>query len=153
MPVRWMSPETLKDSFFSSASDVWAYGVVLWEMVTLAEHPYGRYQHEQVVDMVLDRQTLDIPRNCPPFISQLMQACWQFEPENRPSFVDIARQLLDYANDEFRRDSFITSFERETQAAAQAAVSGSIDQDDLPIGTWPMFSFYLEFGYLKSLKI
>ena len=40
LPVRWMSPESLRDSVFSSASDVWAYGVVLWEMVTLAEQPY-----------------------------------------------------------------------------------------------------------------
>ena len=40
LPVRWMSPESLRDSVFSISSDVWAYGVVLWEMVTLAEQPY-----------------------------------------------------------------------------------------------------------------
>ena len=46
LPVRWMSPESLRDSVFSSASDVWAYGVVLWEMVTLAEQPYqGKNLH------------------------------------------------------------------------------------------------------------
>ena len=44
LPVRWMSPESLRDSVFSISSDVWAYGVVLWEMVTLAEQPYhGKY--------------------------------------------------------------------------------------------------------------
>ena len=70
LPVRWMSPESLRDSVFSSASDVWAYGVVLWEMVTLGEQPYQGLNNEEVLNFVKNRRTMEIPKNCPELISR-----------------------------------------------------------------------------------
>lgn len=109
MPIRWMSPESLTDAVFSTASDVWAFGVVLWEMVTLAEQPYQGLTNEEVLNMVRNGRTMEIPINCPELIAQIMANCWRFDPHDRPSFIDISRMLLDFANDEFRKNSFVTS--------------------------------------------
>ena len=94
LPVRWMSPESLRDSVFSSASDVWAYGVVLWEMVTLAEQPYQGLSNDEVLNFVKERRTMTIPNRCPELIASLMKSCWAFDADDRPSFIQICQQLL-----------------------------------------------------------
>ena len=63
MPVRWMAPETLRDGKFSSASDVWSFGVVLWEMVTLAEQPYQGTINNGIFLTLLIVKSLNVPRN------------------------------------------------------------------------------------------
>jgi len=131
LPVRWMSPESLRDSVFSSASDVWAYGVVLWEMVTLAEQPYQGLSNDEVLNFVKNRRTMEIPRNCPDLIATLMQDCWAYEAEDRPTFVDICKRLLDYANEEFQRNSFITSALYKRCMRRIEMPSG--EQEELPI--------------------
>uniref|UniRef100_A0A4W5KR61 Insulin-like growth factor 1 receptor n=1 Tax=Hucho hucho TaxID=62062 RepID=A0A4W5KR61_9TELE len=65
LPVRWMSPESLKDGVFTTTSDVWSFGVVLWEIATLAEQPYQGMSNEQVLRFVMDGGLLDKPDNCP----------------------------------------------------------------------------------------
>merc|ERR1711997_1367989 len=122
---------SLRDSVFSSASDVWAYGVVLWEMVTLAEQPYQGLSNDEVLNFVKNRRTMEIPRNCPELIATLMHDCWAYEPEDRPTFVEICKRLQDYANDEFQRNSFITSALCKRILLRMQMPSG--DVDDLPI--------------------
>lgn len=65
LPVRWMSPESLKDGVFTTYSDVWAYGIVLWEMVTLASQPYQGLSNEEVLIFVIDGKHMHKPENCP----------------------------------------------------------------------------------------
>ncbi|KAL2094088.1 hypothetical protein ACEWY4_011400 [Coilia grayii] len=65
LPVRWMSPESLKDGVFTTHSDVWSFGVVLWEIATLAEQPYQGMSNEQVLRFVMEGGLLDKPDNCP----------------------------------------------------------------------------------------
>ncbi|XP_027132575.1 insulin-like growth factor 1 receptor [Larimichthys crocea] len=65
LPVRWMSPESLKDGVFTTMSDVWSFGVVLWEIATLAEQPYQGMSNEQVLRFVMEGGLLDKPDNCP----------------------------------------------------------------------------------------
>ncbi|KFO95733.1 Insulin receptor-related protein, partial [Calypte anna] len=65
LPVRWMSPEALKDGIFNTQSDVWSFGVVLWEIATLAEQPYQGMSNEQVLRFVMDNGVLERPENCP----------------------------------------------------------------------------------------
>ena len=74
---------------------------------------------------------MEIPRNCPELIATLMQDCWAYEPEDRPSFVEICKRLQDYANDEFQRNSFITSALCKRILLRMQMPSG--DVDDLPI--------------------
>ena len=74
---------------------------------------------------------MEIPRNCPELIATLMQDCWAYEAEDRPTFVEICKRLQEYANDEFQRNSFITSSLCTRILRRMEMPSG--DQDDLPI--------------------
>ncbi len=65
LPVRWMAPESLKDGVFTTYSDVWSYGVVLWEMATLASQPYQGLSNEAVLKYVVDGGKMQRPENCP----------------------------------------------------------------------------------------
>lgn len=66
LPIRWMAPESLKDGRFDTVSDVWSYGILLWEIATLAEQPYQGYGNEEVVHYVrYGNITLERPQNCP----------------------------------------------------------------------------------------
>ncbi|NWH79304.1 INSRR protein, partial [Piaya cayana] len=89
LPVRWMSPEALKDGIFNTQSDVWSFGVVLWEIATLAEQPYQGMSNEQVLRFVMDNGVLERPENCPETLHELMCRCWQQNPRQRPSFVQL----------------------------------------------------------------
>ncbi|NXC30192.1 IGF1R factor, partial [Campylorhamphus procurvoides] len=89
LPVRWMSPEALKDGIFNTQSDVWSFGVVLWEIATLAEQPYQGMSNEQVLRFVMDNGILERPENCPDKLHELMCLCWQQNPRQRPSFIQL----------------------------------------------------------------
>ena len=91
MPIRWMAPESICDGKFSSQSDVWSYGVVLWEIATLAELPYQGLSNEEVLSHVKGGQHLPLPDNCSDFFHSLMLECWQIQPNSRPTFLDICK--------------------------------------------------------------
>lgn len=109
MPVRWMAPESLIYGKYTTISDVWSYGVVLWEMVTLAEKPYQGLDNQEVLEFVKKGNKLEIPSDCPESLAQLMRLCWQYEPDNRPTFLDICHMLLPHANQRFMTESFINT--------------------------------------------
>ncbi|XP_055689522.1 insulin-like receptor isoform X2 [Lutzomyia longipalpis] len=111
LPVRWMSPESLKDGVFTSSSDVFSYGVVLWEMATLASQPYQGLSNDQVLRYVIDGGVMERPENCPDQLYNLMRDCWQHKPNLRPSFIDIVTSLLDEVSTSFSRVSFYHSDE------------------------------------------
>ncbi|KAH8369355.1 hypothetical protein KR009_008841, partial [Drosophila setifemur] len=93
LPVRWMPPESLRDGVYSSASDVFSFGVVLWEMATLAAQPYQGLSNEQVLRYVIDGGVMERPENCPEVLHALMQRCWHHRSSARPSFLDIIAYL------------------------------------------------------------
>ncbi|KAJ9594151.1 hypothetical protein L9F63_014407, partial [Diploptera punctata] len=93
LPVRWMSPESLADGVFTSQSDVWSFGVVLWEMTTLAEQPYQGLANEQVLQHVLGGGILERPLCCPEIFHQFMMNCWNRRPSRRPRFLNIVAEL------------------------------------------------------------
>ncbi|KAI5644932.1 protein tyrosine kinase domain-containing protein [Phthorimaea operculella] len=109
LPVRWMSPESLKDGVFSSNSDAWSYGVVLWEMATLAMQPYQGLSNEQVVRYVVEGGVMERPEQCPELLYSLMRACWAHRPNQRPSFLQLVAQLAPHAMPRFRTRSFFHS--------------------------------------------
>ncbi|KAL5273262.1 InR family protein [Megaselia abdita] len=116
LPVRWMAPESLKDGVFSSASDVFSYGVVLWEMVTFAAQPYQGFSNNQVLNFVMEGGVMQRPENCPDIMYNLMSRCWSHRPSARPTFFDIIEYFLDYADSKFEAVSFY--HQPEGQAAA-----------------------------------
>lgn len=113
LPVRWMSPESLKDGVFTTHSDVWSFGVVLWEIATLAEQPYQGLSNEQVLRFVMEGGLLDKPDNCPDMLFELMRMCWQYNPKMRPSFLEIIGSIKDEMEPGFREVSFYYSEENK----------------------------------------
>ena len=107
LPVRWMAPECLSDGIFSSQSDVFSYGIVLWEIVTYGEKPYKELSNAQVVNFVINGRTEKKPNeNCPENIFELMQRCWKTNRFERISFIEIIKSLLSEAPESFREHSF-----------------------------------------------
>ncbi|XP_067124061.1 mitogen-activated protein kinase kinase kinase 11-like isoform X2 [Centruroides vittatus] len=97
----WMAPEVIKTSTFSKGSDVWSYGVVLWELLT-GETPYKGIDALAVAyGVAVNKLTLPIPSTCPTAFSRLMKACWDPDPHNRPTFVDILHDLEEIARSPF----------------------------------------------------
>lgn len=107
MPVRWMAPESLVDGIFTSKSDVFSYGIVLWEIVTYAHQPYPGLSNEQVLKFIINGGTLTRPdQNCSEKFFMIMKKCWKFNPENRITFTEIIEELLDEAPEKFFEQSF-----------------------------------------------
>ncbi|KII71348.1 Muscle, skeletal receptor tyrosine-protein kinase [Thelohanellus kitauei] len=79
-------PESIKDSKFSSKSDVWSYGVVLWEIFSYGADPFPKWTKPEVSEYVKNGKYLGKPRNCPDSIYKIMELCFKFKPEDRPSF-------------------------------------------------------------------
>ncbi|KAI1904514.1 hypothetical protein AGOR_G00006430 [Albula goreensis] len=113
LPVRWMAPESLKDGVFTTNSDVWSFGVVLWEIATLAEQPYQGMSNEQVLRFVMEGGLLDKPDNCPDMLFELMRMCWQYNPKMRPSFLEIIGSIKEELDPPFREVSFFYSEENK----------------------------------------
>ncbi|KAF3690899.1 Insulin receptor [Channa argus] len=113
LPVRWMAPESLKDGVFTAHSDCWSFGVVLWEISTLAEQPYQGLSNEQVLKFVMDGGYLDRPENCPERMHNLMQMCWQYNPKMRPTFHEIIDMLREDLHPSFQEVSFFYSEENK----------------------------------------
>ncbi|XP_023674618.2 insulin receptor-like [Paramormyrops kingsleyae] len=113
LPVRWMAPESLKDGVFTAHSDCWSFGVVLWEISTLAEQPYQGLSNEQVLKFVMDGGFLDRPDNCADRLHNLMQMCWQYNPKLRPTFQEVIEMLKEDLHPSFQEVSFFYSEENK----------------------------------------
>ncbi|XP_050433965.1 mitogen-activated protein kinase kinase kinase 10 isoform X2 [Adelges cooleyi] len=97
----WMAPEVIKTSTFSKASDVWSYGVLLWELLT-GETPYKGIDALAVAyGVAVNKLTLPIPSTCPQPFRELMEACWDSDSHRRPCFEDILKSLDDIVHSAF----------------------------------------------------
>uniref|UniRef100_A0A673T3N7 Protein tyrosine kinase 7 (inactive) n=1 Tax=Suricata suricatta TaxID=37032 RepID=A0A673T3N7_SURSU len=100
VPLRWMSPEAILEGDFSTKSDVWAFGVLMWEVFTHGEMPHGGQADDEVLaDLQAGKARLPQPEGCPSKLYRLMQRCWALSPKDRPSFSEIANTLGDNAGD------------------------------------------------------
>uniref|UniRef100_F7AGL8 Inactive tyrosine-protein kinase 7 n=1 Tax=Ornithorhynchus anatinus TaxID=9258 RepID=F7AGL8_ORNAN len=96
IPLRWMPPEAVLESDFSTKSDVWAFGVLMWEVFTHGEMPHGALADDEVLaGLQTGKARLPQPEGCPSKLYRLMQRCWAPSPKDRPSFTEIASALGD----------------------------------------------------------
>ncbi|XP_034999400.1 ephrin type-A receptor 7 isoform X3 [Hippoglossus stenolepis] len=89
IPVRWTAPEAIQYRKFTSASDVWSYGIVMWEVMSYGERPYWDMSNQDVIKAIEEGYRLPAPMDCPPGLHQLMLDCWQKERAERPKFDQI----------------------------------------------------------------
>uniref|UniRef100_A0A1B6J156 Protein kinase domain-containing protein n=1 Tax=Homalodisca liturata TaxID=320908 RepID=A0A1B6J156_9HEMI len=98
VPIRWTAPEGLKDRVFTSKSDVWSCAVVWWEILTLGKDPYQELDNSQVQNNVIAGQVLMPPENCPEILYNMMKRCWNYQPEMRPTFLELVEWILGLPN-------------------------------------------------------
>ncbi|TKC35035.1 hypothetical protein EI555_011357, partial [Monodon monoceros] len=140
LPVRWMAPESLKDGIFTTHSDVWSFGVVLWEIVTLAEQPYQGLSNEQVLKFVMDGGVLEELESCPVQLQELMHRCWQQNPRLRPTFTHILDSIQEELRPSFRLLSFYYSPECRGARASLLPTDAEPDSPPTPKGASSDFS-------------
>ncbi|KAF7696365.1 hypothetical protein HF521_006459 [Silurus meridionalis] len=94
-PVKWSPPEVFNFCRYSSKSDVWSFGVLMWEVFTEGKMPFENNLNHEVVTMVMQGHRLHQPKKAAPHIYEIMQKCWQERPEDRPAFRDITQMIAD----------------------------------------------------------
>ncbi|XP_016891727.1 ephrin type-A receptor 2 isoform X2 [Cynoglossus semilaevis] len=94
IPIRWTAPEAIAYRKFTSASDVWSFGIVMWEVMAFGERPYWDMSNHEVMKAINEAFRLPAPMDCPSAVYQLMLQCWLQDRSKRPRFGDIV-SLLD----------------------------------------------------------
>ncbi|XP_064091762.1 uncharacterized protein LOC135205295 isoform X5 [Macrobrachium nipponense] len=100
LPIKWMAPESINFRRFTSASDVWMFGVCMWEILMLGVKPFQGIKNNDVIKRIDNGERLALPANCPPRLYSLMSMCWTYEPSKRPSFKDIKEALSEILREE-----------------------------------------------------
>lgn len=93
LPIRWLPSESITYNKFSSETDVYSYGVLLWECFGGAQQPYAGFTNQEVIEMIRSRQLLACPSQCPPRIYSLMMECWHETPSKRPTAKEVHQKL------------------------------------------------------------
>jgi tyrosine-protein kinase len=103
-PIKWYAPECCSYGTFSHKSDVWSFGITLWEMYSFGDVPYGSdVPGSKVLDMVEKGDRLEKPKLCPLDVYEMMRKCWSTEPDERPSFSE----LRDFFTRRVKLETFI----------------------------------------------
>ncbi|XP_034737817.1 ephrin type-A receptor 6-like isoform X1 [Etheostoma cragini] len=89
IPIRWTAPEAIAYGKFSTVSDVWSYGIVMWEVMSYGERPYWEMSNQDVILSIEEGYRLPAPMGCPVTLHQLMLHCWQKEANQRPRFNNV----------------------------------------------------------------
>lgn len=100
LPIRWMAPESLYFSVFTPKSDVWGFGILMWEIVTLGSTPYPGMGAREVMRRVRDGYRLERPAHCHPELYLIIQKCWAGDMNKRPDFSELRKELAKLLEDQ-----------------------------------------------------
>ncbi|KAJ6651994.1 hypothetical protein lerEdw1_015851 [Lerista edwardsae] len=131
-PIKWTAPESLAYNKFSIKSDVWAFGVLLWEIATYGMSPYPGIDLSQVYELLEKDYRMERPEGCPEKVYELMRACWQWSPSDRPSFAEIHQAFETM----FQESSISDEVEKELgKKGLRSVVSTLLQAPELPTKT------------------
>ncbi|XP_050079643.1 ephrin type-B receptor 1 isoform X1 [Anopheles maculipalpis] len=126
IPVRWTAPEAIAFRKFTSASDVWSYGVVLWEVMSFGERPYWNWSNQDVIKSIEKGYRLPAPMDCPEALYQLMLDCWQKQRTHRPTFASITQTLDNLAR---QPQVLLTTRNSPDNPVARMGTAGGVSDD------------------------
>uniref|UniRef100_A0A8C7Z4Y2 Tyrosine-protein kinase receptor TYRO3 n=1 Tax=Oryzias sinensis TaxID=183150 RepID=A0A8C7Z4Y2_9TELE len=93
LPVKWIALESLADNVYTTQSDVWAFGVTMWEIMTRGQTPYPGVENSEIYEFLIKGERLKRPSDCRDDIYEIMHSCWSPVPKCRPSFQQLVSQL------------------------------------------------------------
>ncbi|KAL7369596.1 hypothetical protein ABVT39_002938 [Epinephelus coioides] len=105
LPIKWMAPESINFRRFTTASDVWMFGVCVWEIFSMAQQPFFWLENGQVINQLESGVRLPKPQQCPPPVYSLLTRCWSYEPHGRPTFSQLVCSLSDIHRMELEQGS------------------------------------------------
>ncbi|MED6256779.1 hypothetical protein ATANTOWER_021404 [Ataeniobius toweri] len=130
MPVKWIAVESLADRVFTVKSDVWAFGVTMWEIATRGMTPYPGVQNHEIYDYLVEGHRLKQPTDCLDELYEIMYSCWVADPTDRPLFPqlrEMLEKLLEKLPESSSREDIIyinTSFPEEDPDLEEGAAAG-----------------------------
>ncbi|XP_063290243.1 fibroblast growth factor receptor 2 isoform X5 [Pelobates fuscus] len=140
LPVKWMAPEALFDRVYTHQSDVWSFGVLMWEIFTLGGSPYPGIPVEELFKLLKEGHRMDKPANCTNELYMMMRDCWHAIPSHRPTFKqlveDLDRILTLTTNEEYLELS--VPLEQYSPSFPDSSCSASSSGDDSVFSSDPM---------------
>ncbi|XP_037297412.1 focal adhesion kinase 1 isoform X3 [Manduca sexta] len=119
LPIKWMAPESINFRRFTSASDVWMFGVCMWEILMLGVKPFSGVKNNDVIGKLENGERLALPPRCPPRLYSVMSRCWAYEPSQRPAAHHLKETLFEILQEE--RNSAWDTMRRENRRVAAAS--------------------------------
>ncbi|XP_053618435.1 focal adhesion kinase 1-like isoform X15 [Plodia interpunctella] len=119
LPIKWMAPESINFRRFTSASDVWMFGVCMWEILMLGVKPFIGVKNNDVIGKLENGERLALPPKCPPRLYSVMSRCWSYEPSQRPTAHSLKETLFEILQEE--RSSAWDTMRRENRRVAAAS--------------------------------
>ena len=93
LPVKWMAPESLEKGIYNFKTDVWSYGVLVWELLTRGVTPYPDVNNWEILNYLKGGHRMLCPSHCPAEIYYLLLKCWSDDPKERPTFEELAKEI------------------------------------------------------------
>ena len=139
IPIKWAAPEVITHHTFSTRSDIWSFGIFLYEVVTNGNIPYPGFSNQNVVDKIKTYR-MPCPEGCPVEVHEIMMECWEEKPDSRPSSVIIPQMLRDLTEHD----------DEETESIEECYVDVFGDNDILLIKEWDVD--FSDFTLKKKLQ-
>ena len=112
VPIKWMAPESIQDQIYTTRSDVWSFGVLLWEIITIGGSPYPCVPVNLLLTKLLCGYRMSKPAHCSDELYDLMKTCWKLDPKERPTFSEICCTLSEMLSESARSYVNITLSEK-----------------------------------------
>ncbi|XP_013917728.1 PREDICTED: fibroblast growth factor receptor 1 isoform X1 [Thamnophis sirtalis] len=141
LPVKWMAPEALFDRIYTHQSDVWSFGVLLWEIFTLGGSPYPGVPVEELFKLLKEGHRMDKPSNCTNELYMMMRDCWHAVPSQRPTFKQLVEDLdrivamtsnQEYLDLSLPLDQYSLSFPDTRSSTCSSGEDSVFSHDPLP---------------------
>uniref|UniRef100_A0A8C9QWJ7 Focal adhesion kinase 1 n=1 Tax=Scleropages formosus TaxID=113540 RepID=A0A8C9QWJ7_SCLFO len=132
LPIKWMAPESINFRRFTSASDVWMFGVCMWEILMYGVKPFQGVKNNDVIGKIENGERLAMPHNCPPTLYSLMTKCWSYDPSKRPRFTELKAQLSTILEEEKVQQEERVRMEMRRQAPSSWDTGGNDEAPPKP---------------------
>uniref|UniRef100_UPI003AAAE0C1 focal adhesion kinase 1-like isoform X12 n=1 Tax=Centroberyx gerrardi TaxID=166262 RepID=UPI003AAAE0C1 len=132
LPIKWMAPESINFRRFTSASDVWMFGVCMWEILMFGIKPFQGVKNNDVIGRIENGERLAMPPQCPPTLYSLMTKCWSYDPSKRPRFTELKTQLSTILEEEKLQQKERSRMEMRRQVTVSWDSGGSDEAPPKP---------------------